>query len=70
MDGMREQPYYYVLSLGGKLVFITCNIICIKSFFPGDGKGKPPLPIAEFISTPHSLEQVQSWLNSFFLKLK
>jgi len=26
----------------------------------GDGKDKPPLPVAEFISTAHSLKHVQS----------
>ena len=68
MDSMAKHPYYYALSLGGNFFFFVSKDL-LTLLFLGDGKGKASLPVAEFISTAHSVEHVQSWLNGFFLQL-
>ena len=36
----------------------------------GNGQNKPPIPVAEFLSAGHTIEQVEPWLNDFFLQLQ
>ena len=68
MDGMRKQPYYYVLSLEDKS-FFKALIKHSSIYFSGNGKGKPLLPLAELLITAHSTQHVETWLNSYYFQL-
>ena len=66
MEGMRKHPYQYALSLGVDFFLSLSSYKFYICIFSDDGKGSPPLPVAEYISTAHSLQHIQTWLSEFF----
>ena len=46
-------------------MFIKVLYLCIPYYsmvLPGRGRGRPPLPVAELITTSHGVPNISSWL--------